>query len=179
MKKKFWLIGLLLIFFTFGCEMGDTPSAKVEELLKKYNNKADIVKGELGDYLDSLNLDEDNRASYQDIYLKQYSDLTYEIKNEAIDGDNATVTTQIKVYDYYIAENTINNYISTHQTEFYDEDNVYSASKALSYRIDELGKVREKIEYTIDFNLTKINDDWVVDTLTNEQLEKIHGTYAH
>jgi len=159
--------------------LGNTPTARVEEMLKKYNTNHDIVKGELGDYLNSLTLDNNNLEAYQEIYLRQYTDLTYEIKDERIDGNTATVTVQIKVYDYYSAENQISNHISTNQGDFYDDDDVYDSNTALTYRIEELRKVRDRIEYTIDFTLTKANDEWIVDTLTNEQLEKIHGTFAH
>lgn len=178
MKKSFWLIGLLFLFLVTGCGMGNTPSTKVEELLTKYNNNADVVKTELGDYLSSLDLDEDNQKGYENVYLRQYSDMTYKITDEKINGANAVVTVQVKVYDYYTAEKDINDYISTHQTEFY-EDDVYSANAALKYRIDELKKANDRVEYNIDFTLTKVNNVWTVDTLSNEQLEKIHGTYAY
>ena len=181
MKKRNLIIGIILLILTFGCtmQMGNSPTSKVEELLKKYNSNHDIVKGELGDYLNSLNLDHETLEIYQEIYLRQYSDLTYEIKDERIDGDRATVTVQIKVYDYYSAENLITNHISTNQRDFYDDDDVYDPIKAKTYRIENLRKVKDKIEYTIEFTLTKINDEWIVDNLTNEQLDKIHGMYAH
>lgn len=178
MKKRYWLAGILLLIIVTGCGMGNTPTSKVEELLKRYNSGADVVKTELGDYLSSLNLDDENQKGYEGVYLRQYSDMTYQIKDERIDGDSAIVTVQVKVYDYYTAEKDINNYVSTHQTEFHDDDDIYSSSKALKYRIDELKKVNDKVEYTLDFTLTKVNNVWTVDTLTNEQLEKIHGTYA-
>jgi len=179
MKRKYLLISLLLLFLVFGCSFGDNPSAKVAALLKKYNNGDDVVKTELGDYLNSLSLDNTSKLSYQDVYLRQYSDLTYEIKNERIDGNYAVVTVQIRVYDYYTAESKLNNYIGTHQAEFYDENGVYDPAVAFNYRIDQLKKVSDKIDYTLDFTLTKINDEWTIDTLTNDMLEKIHGTYAH
>ena len=179
MKKRFLLILLLALFLVCGCSLGDSPSAKVEELLKKYNNNDDVVKTELGDYLNTLALDELNRSDYQDVYLRQYSDLAYEIKDERIDGENAIVTVQVTVYDYYTAENTISNYIATNQTEFYDETGVYNSANAFNYRVNELKKVNDKIDYTLDFTLTKVNDEWSMDPLTNEMLEKIHGTYAH
>ncbi len=179
MKKKYLVIILLTLFIVTGCSMGNSPSAKVDALLKRYNSNADVVKTELGDYLGSLDLDDENLKAYKDVYLKQYSDLKYNIKDEKINGDTAVVNTKITVYDYYSAEETVNDYVSMNQSEFYDDDNVYSPASALKYRITELGKVRDTIDYTIDFHLTKVNNEWTVDTLTNEQLEKIHGTYAH
>ena len=179
MKKRYWVACLLLLIIVTGCTLGNTPTSKVEELLKRYNSNADVVKTELGDYLSSLNLDEENQKGYEGVYLRQYSDMTYQIKDETIDGNTATVTVQVKVYDYYTAEQDINSYVSSHQNEFYGDDNIYSSEKALKYRIDELKKVSDKVEYTLDFTLTKVNNVWTVDTLTNEQLEKIHGTYAY
>ncbi|MDD2238892.1 MAG: hypothetical protein PHH51_03325 [Bacilli bacterium] len=179
MKKKYLLLSLLLLFITIGCTLGNTPKSKVSDLLKRYNNQDDVIKTELGDYLNALDLDDDNLTGYQDIYLRQYSDLKYNIKDERIDGDTATVEVEITVYDYYTAENEINNYISANQEEFYDDEDVYDPNKALKYRITELGKTNNTINYTLDFTLTKINNVWTVDTLTNEQLEKIHGTYSH
>lgn len=178
MKKRHLLISLIMLFILSGCTMGNTPKAKVTELLKRYNNHADVVKVELGDYLNALDLEDDDLSGYNDVYLRQYSDLKYKIQDETIDGDVATVTVLITVYDYYGMENEINDYIGMNQEEFY-EDDTYNPDLALKYRIGELGKATDTVDYTIDFTLTKVNNVWTVDTLTNEQLEKIHGTYAH
>ena len=110
--------------------------------------------------------------------LRQYQDLTYEIKDETIDGDNATVTAQIEVYDYYKVNNEVNNYIGNNSNDF-ATDGVYDTNKGLMYRIGELSKSKDRVIYTITLNLTKVNDDWTIDNLTNEDLEKIHGTYVH
>lgn len=179
MKKRYLFISLLILFMTFGCGMGNTPKSKVADVLKRYNNNDDVVKTELGDYLNALDLEEESLSGYQDVYLRQYSDLKYDIKDEKIDGDLATVTVQITVYDYYKADEDITNYISMNQDEFYDDNDVYDPNTALEYRIKELGKANDTVDYTVDFTLTKIDDVWTVDSLTNEQLEKIHGTYAH
>ena len=55
----------------------------------------------------------------------------------------------------------------------------YDSNKGLLYRINELSKSKDRITYTLIINLTKVNDEWTIDNLTNEDLEKIHGTYAH
>lgn len=178
MKKRYLFISLIILFITFGCGMGNTPKAKVADVLKRYNNNDDIVKTELGDYLNALDLDNENLSGYQEVYLRQYSDLKYNIKDERIDGDLATVTVELTVYDYHKAEKDINNYISMNQEKFYDDNDVYDPNKALEYRIKELGKAKDTIDYTVDFTLTKIDNVWTVDSFTNEQLEKIHGTYA-
>ncbi len=178
MKKKILLIiGILIV--VSACTLGNTPKSKVTELLKKYNNHSEGIKMELGDYLNALDLDEHSLEGYREVYLRQYSDLEYEITDESIDGDTAVVTAKIKVYDYHSGESDINDYIGSNQEEFFGDEDEYDPDKALKYRIEELGKITNKITYTIDFTLTKVNKVWTVDTLTNEQLEKIHGTYAH
>ena len=58
-------------------------------------------------------------------------------------------------------------------------DGEYDESKFIDYKLKELDKVNDTVDYTIDFTLTKVNNDWVVNELTNEQLEKIHGVYEY
>jgi len=178
--KKRYLVLLIMILLTIGCNMmGNTPAAKVEEVLKKYQSNSDAVRAELGDYLNTLNMNMTNRDAYQDIYLRQYSDLKYEIKNERIDGNRAVVTVEVTVYDYHKAEGILNNYINLHQADFFNDEGIFDENKAYQYRLDELRKVTERVTYTIDFTLTKNNGEWQIDNLTNEQLQKLHGTYAN
>lgn len=179
-KKVLYLVSLfILVGSLFGCGIGkNTPKKTVEKLLMSYQNNGDGIISELNDYLTGLTIDSEYFEDYKKVYLRQYQDLKYEIKNETIDGDNATVTAQIDVYDYYKVENDVNNYIATNPDEFSD-NGIYNTSKSLAYRIKELNNTKDRVTYTILFNLTKVNDDWTIDNLTNEDLEKIHGTYAH
>ena len=41
--------------------------------------------------------------------------------DESIDGDNATVTVQIEVYDYFKVNNEVNNYIGNNPNDFSTE----------------------------------------------------------
>ena len=180
MKKKIFICFSLFIvaISLFGCGMENTPKKKVEKLLNSYQNNGESIISELNDYIRTLTADEDTFESYKKVYLRQYQDLTYEIKDETIDGDNATVTAQIEVYDYYKVNNEVNNYIGNNSNDF-ATDGVYDTNKGLMYRIGELSKSKDRVIYTITLNLTKVNDDWTIDNLTNEDLEKIHGTYVH
>ena len=102
MKKKISIFSLLLLVtMLFGCTMGNTPKAKVETLLNRYQSKDNSIVGELDDYLKTLTIDDKNYDDYKNVYLKQYENMKYVIKDEKIDGDNATVVAQIDVYDYY------------------------------------------------------------------------------
>jgi len=180
MKKKILLVLSLFVLSIslFGCGMADTPTKKVEALLMSYQNNADAIISELEDYLKTLTIDNDSYDDYKKVYLRQYQDLKYEIKDETIDGDNAVVTAQIEVYDYYKVENDVNNYITENPTEF-DNNGILDNLKTLKYRMDELNKSKDRVTYTIEFTLTKVNDEWTINNLTDEDLEKIHGTYAH
>ena len=178
--KKLWLVGLIILVFTVGCaSLGNTPTARVEELLRRYQNHSDPVLIELGDFLDSLDLDLDVRDDYHAIYLRQYQDMEFEVQNETIEGDRAVVTVLVRVYDYYRANIEINNFIASNPNEFLDEEGNFSQALAFRHRIDELSRVTNRVEHTIDFVLTRADEEWRIDTLTIDILEKLHGTFPY
>ena len=175
--KKILLI-IVSVFMLTGCMSSNTPTSKVESLLNKYNSNDESIVTELRDYLDGFEMDDKTKGKYENVYLKQFKDLTYEIKEEEIDGDNAEVTAQISVYDYYKSETDANNYLNEHKEEFY-KNNVYDKILFENYKLEQLNKVKDRVDYTIEFELTKVNDEWQIKTLTDEQLQKIHGIYAY
>ena len=179
MKKRLLFVVLSILLLTTGCMLSNTPTSKVEALLNKYNSNDQAIVTELEDYLEENELSDDLKEKYKDVYLKQFSDLKYEVKDEVIDGDNATVTVQITVYDFYKTEMASNNYLTEHREEFYKEDGVYDKEKFENYKLEELKNTNDKVDYTIDFTLTKVDGDWAIDNLNDEQLEKIHGVYAY
>ena len=178
MKKQIILIITGILLFASGCMSMNTPTSKVEALLNKYNSNDESIVTELRDYLSGNELDEETKDKYEKVYLKQFSDLVYEIKEEEIDGDTAEVTAQITVYDYYKSETESNEYLIEHKEEFYKDD-VYDKSLFEEYKLEQLNKTKNRIDYTIEFTLTKVDDEWQIDALTDEQLQKIHGIYAY
>lgn len=175
--KRILLI-IISVFMMTGCMSSNTPTSKVEALLNKYNSNDESIVTELRDYLNGFEMDDKTKGKYETVYLKQFKDLTYEIKEEEIDGDTAEVTAQISVYDYYKSEMDANNYLNEHKEEFY-KDNIYDKTMFESYKLEQLNKVKDRVDYTIEFELTKVNDEWQINTLTDEQLQKIHGIYAY
>ena len=97
MKKV--LVIIISVLLLSGCMSSNTPTAKVESLFYKYNSNDESIVTELKDYLNGFDMDEEAKTKYEKIYLKQFKDLTYEVKEEEIDGDTAEVTVQITVYD--------------------------------------------------------------------------------
>ena len=54
----------------------------------------------------------------------------------------------------------------------------YDKDKFISYKLSQMENVSDKVKYTIEFTLTKVNDEWQMDSLSNADIEKIHGIYA-
>ena len=143
---------IILILLLISCSLNNTPTSKVEELMGKYqslNKEIEINYNHLGT--------EKNKKDIEELIKKQYKNMTFEIKEEKIDGDYATVTTEIEVLNY---KDILNKY--TNEEEI----------------INNLKKVKDTIIYTIEFNLTKNNKEkWELDDLNEEQKNKLLGIY--
>lgn len=168
----------LLLLITSACSLGSTPTSAVERLLAKYNNQDEEIVVELDDYINDSKLTEEQNSKYKSIYLRQFKDMKYEIKEEKIDGDNATVTVQITVYDYYTVNKNVSEYLQKNPDEF-KKDEEYDESLFNDYKLKELEKTNETVDYTIDFSLSKVDNEWQINELNTEQLEKIHGVYQY
>lgn len=180
MKKKLLVILVVIISISTGCTLlKSTPKSEVVKFLNNYKNNSKEVVSELDDYLKTEELDKDSLDEYKEIYLRQYSDMKYEIKDEKIDGDKATVDVLITVYDYYKANSKSGEYFTSNQADFVDDNGDVDFSKYLKYKIDNMLNTTDTVNYTLTLNLNKIKDGWEIEPLTTEQLTKIHGTYEY
>lgn len=178
--KKF-LIMFLLIFT--GCSTSkllNTPTKKTEMFFSKYQALDDEVLNQLkGVVNNELSFFEDDKDKYIELMKNHYQTLKYEIKDEVIDGDMAVVTVEIDVLDYSkILKDTEEYYIS-HKEEFNDENNEYDERMFNRYRIEKLKDAKERVKFTIDIKLTKIEDEWTIDDLDQKTEEKIEGIYRY
>ena len=166
MKKKIILLGITL-FLLIGCSMSNTPTSKVEDLLSKYQRlDADISNG-IDSVLEEQNLTDTHKERYRKLLENQYKNMSYEVKEEKIDGNNAIVTVEIEVLDYKNAINDLLFDSTIYTKESYDEE-----------KLNRLESTTGKVKYTIDLSLTKDKDDnWNLDALTNEQIKKIQGMF--
>lgn len=175
MKKVLYvLIGIALLT---GCSctanMENTPTKKVEAFLNKYQTNDDDVVSDLDQVLtNDTTLTSEERESYRDFMKNHYQNLKYEIKNEKIDGSKATVETEITVKSYTNAINEANKYRLEHADEF-DNTNTFA-----TYRLNKLKEVTNTETYTINFHLTKENEEWKLDALNDEDQSKINGLYG-
>lgn len=178
--KKLLIVFIFLIVFITGCSLGgNTPSDKVAYFLDRYKNNETVVINELNQYLDSEKIDDDLRDDYKEVYLRQYTNLKYNIKDETINGDEATVDVQITVFDYFKSNKLSGDYFITNNSEFVLEDGSIDENKYASYKINKLLETTDTVDYTITFNLQKLDGEWVVQDLSLEELSKIHGTYEY
>ena len=176
MKK---LIYILFLFLLVGCnDLSNTPTKKAEEFLKKYQSLDSSVVSDLNNVVNDTDLNDDQKKLYVDIMKKHYQNLSYEIKDETMDGDEAIVTVEIAVTDFKRVLDDANNYMNDNKEQFY-ENGEYSVSKFNDYKLEKLKEAKEKVRYTIEIKLTRINDKWSVDKLDSETYDKINGVYDY
>ena len=168
MKKIVSLFIFLLLLV--GCSLSNSPTSKVEEFLNKYQTLDSDIKSGIDDILKEENLTDSQKERYRKVIEKQYRNLSYEIKNERIDGDTATITVEIEVMDYKKEVNDTNNY--------YQGIDNYTIEDYNNTKLDKLEKAKDKVKYTIDFEVKKDgNGNWKLSSLSNETIKKIQGLY--
>lgn len=165
MKKVF---SLFVLLFLFGCALNNSPTSKVEELLNKYQMLDADIKSEIDSITDKENLTETQKERYKKIIESQYKNLSYEIKDEKIDGDTAIITVQIKVTDY-------KKVIKEVDEEFKDKE--YTLEEYNNAKLDKLEKAKDTVVYTLELNVNKTGDEWKVDSLSNIDKKKLQGMY--
>lgn len=166
MKKKIGLF-LVLILLLSGCAMSNSPTSKVEDLFMKYQKVDEDIALGIDNVIDYQNLTESHKERYRKLLEDQYKNLSYEIKDELVDGDMATVLVEIEVIDYKRTISDLTFDSSIYTKESYDEE-----------KLNRLENAKNKVKYTLEIKLTKDDDgNWKVDALTNEQIKKIQGMY--
>ena len=160
---------IILTIFCFtmlvGCTLGNTPTSKVEDMLTNYQMNKDNIDISYTSLITDNILSSNLIKEYEDAIRKQYRNLSYEVKDEVIDGNSAIVTIEVEVINYKDAINKYNK-----------ED--YDTNKYHELIIKELNKTKEMVTYTLDISLSKDNNDtWQVDDLSLENKDKILGIY--
>ena len=175
-------LGILLMLLVAGCScalLERTPTDAVKTYLDRYNNNDEDVLDELDTYIVGEDFSDEQRQNYRNILTKQYKDLSYKIVDEAQDGDEATVTATVTVYDLYKVQMDAEAYLGQNLTEFNDDEGVYDQNKYIDYRLEQMKKNTDTVDYTITFTLKKVDNQWIVDQLSDTDLQKIHGIYNY
>jgi len=181
--KKFIALLFSLVLLVSGCgneNLLNTPTKRVEMFLSSYQSLDDEVLDQLDDTInEEVAFNTEQREKYRELMKTHYQNLKYEIKDEIIDGDTAVVTVEIEVTDYSKVMNEANTYLEENPDEFNDENGEYDLSLFTTYRLDKLKDVKDKVKYTLDLTLTKVDDDWQIDDISDEDQMKIHGLYNY
>lgn len=182
MKKiLLFICSLLVVFSVTGCDsLMNTPTKKVEKLLSMYQTQDKKVLDQLDETLLSETiLDTPLKERYRELMKKQYKDLAYTIKNETIDGNTAVVEVEIEVYDYNGAIKDIESDVIENNNDYLDDSGNLLTSRYNENKISKMESVKNRITYTLNFTISKIDDKWVVDDLTETERMKLHGLYPY
>ena len=171
-----------MLLLLVGCEkdLNNTPTKRVEVFLGNYQSLSEEVIAKIDSEVNEMpNLTDEQKTKYVELWKKHYQGLTYEIKDEKIDGDDAIVSTEIEVTDYNGILASTTKYLAENPTLFQDELGNYSFTMFNDYKLDELSKAEDKVKYTIDFRVKKINKKWILQDLNDEEYLKISGMYEY
>jgi len=178
MRKTLSAFFCLLMVLTL-CGCGETATMAVDRFFARYNNLDEAVLQDMNRVIAYENINESMHDDYEQIIKKQYKNLTYQIENEVYDGDEAIITVKITVFDLYKVQRDASRYLANNADVFNNEEGIYDVSKYLEYKLDKMKNVTEKIDYTIDLYVLKTGNSWQVSSLSESDLEKIHGIYNY
>ena len=179
MKKIIFI--MFVVLSLIGCSnVSNTPTKQVEGFFNKYQTLDKDVVEDLNRVIsDNDILTNNNSQEYRDVMKKQYKDLTYKVKEEIVDADTAVVTVEITVTDFSKVIAMASDYKNNHPEEFVDNNGEYQETIYYDYVISKLKEAKDKIKYTLDIKLSKINEEWHMDKLDNETEDKILGIYQY
>lgn len=188
MKKRLIILSSLLLVIITGCKMASSPSKKVEEFFGKYQSMDSEVLAQLDNIVaNDKTMTDEQKKEYKTLMEKQYQNISYKIKNEEVNGNDAIVEVEIEVYDYITSINKSKEYYENHKEEFEDNDKdnevvggvVKETVKYIDYKIKQLKDVTDKVKYNLVFNLHRenSNSDWKLEDISDIDREKIHGLY--
>ena len=177
MKKIIYAV--ISLFLLVGCSnISNTPTRQVENFFNKYQTLDNEVLDDLDKVInESQKFNDTNKEAYREVIKKQYKNMTYKIKEETIDGDNAVVAVEITVLDFGKVIKEVRDYKNNHIDKFQDENSNYDDNKYINYLITRLKETKEKVKYTLDIKLTKLNEKWKIDEIDNDTEDKILGIY--
>ena len=177
--KKLFLILSLIIFICTGCKnMSNTPTAKVENFLEKYQSMDTNVLNQLDAIVvNRMDLTNEQKSNYKVLMEKQYQNLSYTIKDEIISDDSANVIVEIETYDYRNALNKSEQYFDANKEQFIKRDGTIDLEKYWDYKIEEMTKVNDRITNEITFTLYKEKDNWILNEISDTDRDKIHGLF--
>lgn len=184
MKKvlKTIILSFTIILFLTGCNtnLNNTPTKQAEIFLGKYQTLNDDILSDLDKVVaEEISFSKDQRDTYRSIMKKHYQELEYEIKDERIDADKATVTVQIEVDDYSKVMDDAAAKLLENPEEFNDENGNYNHTKYIDYQLKQMKSSKDRVKYTLELTFTNRDKKWVIDKLSDDDMDKINGVYKY
>ncbi len=161
MKK--WIFIICCCLFLCGCTKIHAKDAVID-YLEKYRNFTTEIEDSLVDSLKEKDFTEEQKEQYILVMKKQFVNLTYKIKEEVFNGDEATIFVDITIYNY---QNSIKEALK----ESNKEENYINA------QLEKMSKEKRRTTYTIALKTKYENNSWVMEQPNEETLKKIYGTY--
>ena len=179
MNLKYILV-ISIVILLAGCDsLSNTPTRKVEIMFSKFQTLDEKVLTDLDSSIkEDGSLSVEQVKEYKEIMKDQYSNLTYVIKGERIDGVDAVVEAEITVKDFGRNLKKAEEYRKKNMDKF-SIDGTYSPDLFTNYKLDVLKKTKETVTYTLDISLSKKEDIWEIDTLKNIDKDKINGVFEN
>lgn len=181
--KRLKIILVITLLLLGGCHLGNmnnTPTRQTELFFNKYQTLDQAVMSNLNRVVDlETQFNDEQREKYKDLMKTHYQNLIYKIKEEEINGDQAIVTVEIEVTDYSNQLREADLYLIENPEDFQNEQGQYDVILYSDYRLDRLKKAEDKVKYTLDIGLTKVDQKWQVDQISQIDEEKIHGIYVY
>ena len=75
-------------------------------------------------------------------------------------------------------QNTNNSLDSNNRKNSINDMNNYDNDKFTDYKLSQMENVTDTITYTMEFTLTKVDGKWKMDSLSNADIEKLHGMFV-
>ena len=177
-RSVFLLISFSVLLSLFGCINNLSPKKRAEEFFNMYIENNKDVMLELDNFIQKQELNNNQKDLYKNIIKDNYTNLKYKILDEKIYGKKAMVKAKIKVKDLYKIEQDATNYLTSNPSDFYTEGK-YNQNKFINYKLSEMKKRTDEVKYNIILKMTKNSNVWFINSLDDDTLKKIHGTYKH
>lgn len=177
MKRIKLCLLCLITLLVVGCgQKIESPQEQVKSYLESYIKTEDSIMDNIK-YPFSTEISTNELVKYKDIMARQYTNLTYSIEKTEEDEKFALVTVNISVVDLKEAYNKATAYVAAHNDDFYDEESNIDPYKLNDYVLETMDSYEEIVNYSIDFNFVKENDEWKLTEIGDDIIKKISGTF--
>lgn len=176
-KKRVFNFILLIVIVIFTSACSDNNSRyQVNKYMNSYININNKVLSQVYKEVDKLELNEENNILYKEVLLRQFSDLKYEIIGSTMDTNNCIYNLEIEVYDFKKIIDKMESNLLLDPSE-YIEDNKFDKNLYDKAKFTNMLNTENRVNYYININVIKDNDEWIVNNLDRDSLLKLEGLY--